>query len=78
PATGLAIGRVPHASVDDLDRALESASRGFGIWRKTSAFDRYKLMRSAAEKLRERAGEIARILTLEQGKPLAEAKLEVL
>ena len=78
PATGLAIGCVPHASIDDLDRALDAASRGFSIWRKTSAFDRYKLMRSAAEKLRERSGEIARILTLEQGKPLAEAKLEVL
>ena len=78
PATGLAIGRVPHASVDDLERALDSAWRGFSAWRKTSAFDRYKLMRAAAEKLRERAGEIARILTLEQGKPLAEAKLEVL
>lgn len=78
PAIGLAIGRVPHASVDDLDRALDSASRGFSIWRKTSAFDRYRLMRSAAEKLRVRADEIARVLTLEQGKPLAEAKLEVL
>ncbi|HAO42158.1 MAG TPA: NAD-dependent succinate-semialdehyde dehydrogenase, partial [Afipia sp.] len=78
PATGLAIGSVPHASVDDLDRALDSAWRGFNAWRKTSAFDRYKLMRAAAEKLRERAGEIARILTLEQGKPLAEANLEVL
>jgi len=78
PATGLAIGSVPHASVDDLDRALDSAWRGFSAWRKTSAFDRYKLMRAAAEKLRERAGEIARVLTLEQGKPVAEAKLEVL
>lgn len=78
PATGLAIGSVPHASVSDLDRALDSAQRGFDVWRKISAFDRYKLMRRAAEKLRERVDEISRVLTLEQGKPQAEAKLEVL
>lgn len=78
PATGLPIGTVPHASVDDLDRALDAAIRGFETWRKTSAYDRYKLMREAAGKLREQALTIAHTLTLEQGKPLTEAKAEVL
>lgn len=77
PATGLPIGHVPHASVADLDRALDAAWRGFAVWRKTTAHDRYKLMRAAAGILRDRVDEIARILTLEQGKPLAEARLEV-
>ena len=78
PATGKLIGTVAHASIPDLDDALESAVRGFELWRRTSSFERYKLMRGAAEKLRERAASIARIMTLEQGKPLGEAKMEVL
>ncbi len=75
PATGKLIGTVAHASIPDLDDALESAVRGFELWRRTSSFERYKLMRGAAEKLRERAASIARIMTLEQGKPLGEAKM---
>jgi succinate-semialdehyde dehydrogenase/glutarate-semialdehyde dehydrogenase len=78
PATEEQIGTVPHASQADLDEALEAAERGFNIWKKVSAFDRSKLMRKAANILRERAGEIARVMTLEQGKPLPEAKMEVL
>jgi succinate-semialdehyde dehydrogenase/glutarate-semialdehyde dehydrogenase len=69
---------VPHASISDLDRALAAADKGFKIWRKVSAFDRSKVMRKAADILRERADNIAQLLTLEQGKPLAEAKGEVL
>jgi succinate-semialdehyde dehydrogenase/glutarate-semialdehyde dehydrogenase len=78
PATGDKIGTVPHAAVSDLDRALEAAEKGFHVWRKVSAFDRSKLMRKAANILRERADDVARIMTMEQGKPLAEAKGEVL
>src|SRR6202012_1472170 len=74
PATGDAIGTVPYASTSDLDRALEAADKGFKIWRKMSAFDRSKIMRKAADILRERADKIAPLLTMEQGKPLAEAK----
>jgi len=78
PATGDAIGTVAHAERADLDRALEAAGKGFAVWRKVSAFDRSKVMRKAADLLRERAYTIAPLLTMEQGKPLAEAKGEVL
>ena len=78
PATGEAIGTVAHAERADLDRGLEAAEKGFRAWRKVSAFDRSKLMRKAANLLRERADAIAPLLTMEQGKPLAEAKGEVL
>lgn len=78
PATGETIGTVARAERADLDRALEAASRGFQVWRKTGAFDRYKMMRKAADLFRERAEKIATLMTMEQGKPLGEAKAEVL
>ncbi|MDF3917882.1 NAD-dependent succinate-semialdehyde dehydrogenase [Salinicola salarius] len=78
PATGEVIGRVAHAATADLDAALAAAERGFQTWRATSAFERYKIMRKAAELLRERADGIARLMTQEQGKPLAEARGETL
>jgi succinate-semialdehyde dehydrogenase/glutarate-semialdehyde dehydrogenase len=78
PATGDAIGDVPHAARADLDRALQAADKGFKAWRKVSAFERYKLMRKAADNLRKIADETATTMTLEQGKPLAEAKGETL
>ena len=78
PATGDEIGVVAHAERSDLDRALEAAEEGFRTWRKVSAFERYKLMRKAADLLRSRADDIARIMTLEQGKPVVEAKGETL
>jgi succinate-semialdehyde dehydrogenase / glutarate-semialdehyde dehydrogenase len=78
PATGDAIGSVPVATRADLDRALAAAEKGFKAWRKVSAFNRYKVMRKAADILRARADDIARTLTMEQGKPLAEAKAETL
>ena len=78
PATGDPIGNVPHAEKADLDRALAAADKGFKAWRKVSAFDRYKLMRKAADILRSRADDIAAVMTMEQGKPLVEAKGETL
>jgi succinate-semialdehyde dehydrogenase/glutarate-semialdehyde dehydrogenase len=78
PATEEVIGKVAHASKEDLDEALEAAAKGFTAWRKVSAYDRAKLMRKAADILRSRADETARLMTLEQGKPLPEAKMEVL
>ena len=74
PATGEKIGTVPHAAISDLDRALEAADKGFRTWRKVSAFDRSKVMRKAADILRQRADKIATLLTMEQGKPLAGGK----
>ncbi len=78
PASGDVVGTVVHAERPDLDRALEAADRSFKEWRKVSAFDRSKVMRKAANLLRDRADAIAPLLTMEQGKPLAEAKGEVL
>lgn len=78
PATGNALGNVAHAGIPDLDEALAAAERGFAVWRATSAYDRYKIMQKAANLVRERADSIARIMTQEQGKPLAEARMEAL
>lgn len=78
PATEEVIGTVAHASRVDLDRALAAAEKGFAVWRATSAYERSKIMRRAAELMRERVDAIARLMTLEQGKPLAEAKGETL
>ncbi|MBO6519773.1 MAG: NAD-dependent succinate-semialdehyde dehydrogenase [Rhodospirillales bacterium] len=78
PATEEEIGRLAHATKPDLDAALESAERGFKVWRQTPAFDRYKIMRKAADLLRERKDAIAWLMTREQGKPLAQSGLEVL
>lgn len=77
PATGLPIGTVAHAGIADLDRALSAAQRGFQTWRDTSVYERAAVMRRAAALLRERADDIACVLTLENGKPLAEAIGEV-
>ena len=76
PATGQSIGTVPHASKADLDRALAAAQKGFDQWKKVSAFERYKTMRKVAEIMRQRAPETAKIMSLEQGKPVGEALLE--
>lgn len=78
PATGLVIGHVPHASVADLDRALDAAQRGFDLWKKVPPNDRIKILRKAANLMRERAEVVARLMTQEQGKPLAEATQEML
>jgi succinate-semialdehyde dehydrogenase/glutarate-semialdehyde dehydrogenase len=78
PATAEPVGKVAHAERDDLDRALAAAERGFKAWSKVSAFDRYKIMRKAGDNLRGRADEIGKIMTQEQGKPLIQAKMEVL
>ena len=78
PATGAVMAQVAHAGKADLDLALAAAQRGFEAWRDMSAYDRAKTMRKAAGLLRERADAIARRMTQEQGKPLAEARGEVL
>jgi succinate-semialdehyde dehydrogenase/glutarate-semialdehyde dehydrogenase len=78
PATEEVIGEVAHAGRDDLDEALAAAEKGFAVWKKVSAFERSKLMRKAADLLRLRADEIAKLMTQEQGKPLPEAKMETL
>ena len=78
PATGKVIGTVAHASKADLDRALAAAQQGFEVWRKTPAIERATIMRKAAELFAARNEEVARMLTQEQGKPLAEARGEAM
>ncbi len=77
PATNQPIAKLPHATREDLDLALRSAQRAFESWRKTSPLDRSKVLRKVAELARERAQDIGRGITLDQGKPLAEAVGEV-
>ena len=78
PASGEAIGEVPMASPADLDEALDAADKGFVLWRAAPAEQRAAVLKKAAALLRERVEPIARLLTMEQGKPLAEARAEVL
>ena len=78
PATEEVLATVAHASKDDLDEALSAAEKGFAVWKKVSAYDRSKLMRKAADIFRSRNEEVAKLMTLEQGKPLAEAKMEAM
>ncbi|SNB67205.1 succinate-semialdehyde dehydrogenase / glutarate-semialdehyde dehydrogenase [Arboricoccus pini] len=78
PATGEELGRLAHARIADLDKALVSTSRGFEAWRRVSAYERSKILRKAADLMRERANDIARLMTQEQGKPFAEARLETM
>ncbi len=78
PATGGGIGEVPLASTADLDEALAAAQRAYPLWRSTDVEKRSAILRKAGALLRERADAIARLLTQEQGKPLAEARGEVI
>jgi succinate-semialdehyde dehydrogenase / glutarate-semialdehyde dehydrogenase len=77
PATGKTIGRVPHADADDLARALAAAEAAWPRWRATAPTERAAILRRTAGLMRERQAMIARTLTREQGKPLAEAMQEV-
>lgn len=78
PASGETIAEVPLASPADLDEALIAVERGFALWKATPAEQRAAVLTKAAALLRERADHIARILTMEQGKPLAEARGEIM
>jgi succinate-semialdehyde dehydrogenase / glutarate-semialdehyde dehydrogenase len=78
PATEESIGIVAHAAKADLDEALASAEKGFKVWRNISSYERSKVMRKAADLIRERADKIATLMTMEQGKVLAESKLETM
>ncbi|MEM1363636.1 MAG: NAD-dependent succinate-semialdehyde dehydrogenase [Pseudomonadota bacterium] len=78
PATEEEIGRLPRASTHDLDDALEAAVKGFRIWSRTAPRARADMILQAASLLRERQEEIAQAVTLEHGKPLAQARLEVI
>ncbi|RWE78510.1 MAG: NAD-dependent succinate-semialdehyde dehydrogenase, partial [Mesorhizobium sp.] len=77
PATEQPLGTLPHAGTAELDRALAAASRAFEAWKRTSPYQRAQILRRAADLMRERLDHIATVLTLEEGKTLAEAKGEI-
>jgi succinate-semialdehyde dehydrogenase/glutarate-semialdehyde dehydrogenase len=77
PATGEVLGKLPHASQADLDRALAAAQKAFETWRHSSPMDRSAILRKVGQLSREQAPAIGRNMTLDQGKPLAEAIGEV-
>src|ERR1041385_5542469 len=78
PASGKTLGHLPHASKSDLDAALAAAEKGFQAWKNTSAYDRSKIMRKAADLLRERFDHVSKVQTQEQGKVYVESRAEVL
>ena len=78
PATEEVIGKVSHARKEDLDIALTAAEKAFNNWKNVSAYERSKILRRAADIVRSKADEIATLMTMEQGKPLIEAKMETM
>src|SRR4051794_30609946 len=78
PADESTVAEVAYGDREDAERAIDAAARAFPGWRSASAYDRAKVLKKTAELMRERSEAIARALTREQGKPLAEARAEVL
>jgi succinate-semialdehyde dehydrogenase/glutarate-semialdehyde dehydrogenase len=77
PATNEVIGDLPHASKKDLDEALESNLEAFKLWKKESPLNRQKIIENACRNLESKFDQVATNLTIEMGKPLAEAKGEL-
>lgn len=77
PNTGKSLGEVVEVNVEDLDRALEAAEKGYHDWRATPIDQRTAILKKVAEILRGRVDEIATVLAMEQGKPIEQAKGEV-
>lgn len=78
PADESVLAEVAYGTRTEADRAIAAAERAFPAWRALSAYDRAKILKRTADLMRERVDKIARALTQEQGKPLTEARLEVL
>lgn len=77
PATGTSLGDCPFATESLLDEALAAADAAFKTWRKTIPLERARILRKTADLIRERIEHIAPVLTLEQGKPVAESRVEL-
>src|SRR5438876_7307916 len=78
PATEEVLAEIAYGARKDVRRAVEAAAKAMPAWMKLTAWDRAKVLKKTAELMRERADAIARTLTLEQGKPVAESKAEIL
>jgi succinate-semialdehyde dehydrogenase/glutarate-semialdehyde dehydrogenase len=76
PVTGELIGHIPAATELDLQAALDSAQRGFNIWRAISPWDRSAILRKTADLLRERNSRYAILMSTETGKPIVQAEGE--
>lgn len=77
PSTQAILGTVPKLGRAETARAVDAAERAFGVWRKTTAKERAALLRRFADLMMENQADLAMIMTLEQGKPLAESSGEV-
>jgi len=78
PADDTVLGTVPHATRADLDDALAAAEQGLKVWSRTSPARRAEIILKAAQLMRDRIEELAVAMTLEQGKPIAQSRLEIL
>ncbi len=76
PATGETIGQAPSASVGDVEEAIAAAEAGFKRWRGLSAWTRADTLHAVANIMQPRSEEAARRITLETGKPIAQARRE--
>ena len=77
PATEEVVSPCPIASLDQLEEAIDGAARAFKTWKHTTLAERRDVLLKIADKIDENAEELARLLTSEQGKPLADAAIEV-
>lgn len=73
PATESVLGTISAATTEDIDKALGAAARGFEVWKRTNPWERSAMLRNVADLIRERVETIAKIMSNETGKPLAEA-----
>ena len=77
PYDGKVIDTVPQASIDDVNSAIASAVRGAEIMRKISGYDRFEMLRKAADLLADRTEDFGRTITMEEGKTIVEGRTEV-
>src|SRR5436853_3119119 len=78
PANGEVVGDIPRGTAADVDAAVNAAAKAFPIWAGTPASKRAAMMHEAARRMREVVDEVAKLLSLEQGKPFAHAKIEAM
>jgi len=77
PATEEVVAEVPDGMPDDAHRAIDAASRAFQDWSRLTPYERARYLKRAADLIRERTEEIARLMTLEVGKTIKESRMEV-
>lgn len=78
PANGATLGELPLVDAADLDRALLAADRTYKMWKRSTADERARVLKGAAQLIRQRVEHIARVATMEEGKTLAETRIEAM